>query len=61
VVALVWVVVLGFLLALGFWTLPLVGVLVLMLVVGPSLSYLLSVSSQPLRFLSEGSQLGFVL
>jgi hypothetical protein len=61
VVALVWVLVLGFLLALGFWTLLSILVLVLMLVVGPSVSYLLSVSSQPLGFLSEGSQWEFVL
>jgi hypothetical protein len=57
----VWVVVLDLLLALGFSTLPLVWVLVLMLVVGPSVSYLLSVSSQPLGFLSERIQGEFVL
>jgi hypothetical protein len=45
VVALVWVLVLDFLLALGFWTSPSIVVLVLMLVVGPSVSYLLSASS----------------
>jgi uncharacterized membrane protein YphA (DoxX/SURF4 family) len=53
----VWVVVLGCLLALGFWTLLSLLVLVLMLFVGPSVSYLLSVSSQPLWFLMDGSQL----
>jgi hypothetical protein len=61
VVALVWVLVLGLPLALVFSTLPLAGVLVLLLVVGPSLSYHLYASSQPLGLPTVKHQLGFVL